>query len=121
MKKGAMKTTPETVMSVLACSPAAPPAPPKPNRISMTREFFTKLSLRAEQSWHQNSGANLRVVIKLLNMRASVGETCAGDPALDYATPQLSRNRGSNMNGVQIFRRALAAAARAVLPFCAGS
>ena len=27
--------------------------------------------VRAEQSWHQNRGANLRDVIRLLNMRAS--------------------------------------------------
>src|SRR5215470_8421708 len=78
MKKGAMKSTPETVMSVLACSPAAPPAPPKPNRISITKAFFRKLSLSAEQSWHQNSGANLRDVIRLLNMRASAGEQRGG-------------------------------------------
>jgi hypothetical protein len=32
------------------------------------------LSLRAEQSWHQNSGANRREVIRLLNMLGALEE-----------------------------------------------
>src|SRR5262245_12227309 len=96
MKKGAMKTTPETAMSVLACSPAAPPAPPKPNRISITNAFLRKLSLSAEQSWHQNSGANLRDVIRLLN----IAGLCRG--ARHLLPPRLSRNRGGKMNAVQV-------------------
>ncbi len=40
----------------------------------MASAFFRKLSLSAEQSWHQNSGANLRDVIRLLNMHASAGD-----------------------------------------------
>jgi hypothetical protein len=39
----------------------------------MTRAFFRKLSLMAEQSWHQNSGAKRRAVISSLNMRLPEG------------------------------------------------
>jgi hypothetical protein len=68
MKKGAMKMMPERVMSAPPFSPAAPPAPPSPNRISIASAFLRKLSFSAEQSWHQNSGANRRDVIRLLNI-----------------------------------------------------
>ena len=34
----------------------------------MTSAFFRKLSLRAEQSWHQNSGAKRRDDMRSLNM-----------------------------------------------------
>ena len=34
----------------------------------MPSAFLRKLSLSAEQNWHQNSGANRRDVIRLLNM-----------------------------------------------------
>src|SRR6187549_3406578 len=68
MKNGAMKMMPDSVISTPALPPAACPEPAMPNRISMASAFFRKLSLRAEQNWHQNSGANRRVVIRLLNM-----------------------------------------------------
>ena len=96
MKNGAMNTMPETVISMPPFSPAAPPAPPSPNRISMASAFFRKLSLSAEQSWHQNSGANLRDVIRLLNMHASAGGT-RGPDGLNLQRI-LSRNRGDRMN-----------------------
>src|SRR5947209_19747403 len=35
---------------------------PGANRIRNTSEFFRKLSLNAEKNWHQNSGANRRVM-----------------------------------------------------------
>jgi hypothetical protein len=69
MKKGAMKTIPASVTSTGPFAPALEPAPPRPNRISMTRAFFRKLSLRAEQSWHQNNGAKRRDDMRSLNMR----------------------------------------------------
>src|SRR3954470_23600107 len=97
MKNGAMNTMPDTVISIPPCSPVAPPAPPRPNRISMASAFFRKLSLSAEQSWHQNSGANLRDVIRFLNMHASAGERLDRFNVLRI----FSRNRGNRMNIVQ--------------------
>src|SRR5215510_3395527 len=106
MKKGAMKTTPDKVMSVLACSPAAPPAAPKPNRMSITNAFLRKLSLRAEQSWHQNSGANWRDVIRLLNMLNLCRGDCAGPwQGRPTVAANLSSNHGGTMNDVQGGRR----------------
>ena len=63
----------------------------------MASAFFRKLSLSAEQSWHQNSGANLRDVIRLLNMHASAGG-CGKDARNLHRT--FSRNCGENLNGV---------------------
>src|SRR5262245_10021357 len=89
-------------MSVLACSPAAPPAAPKPNRMSITNAFLRKLSLRAEQSWHQNSGANWRDVIRLLNMLNLCRGDCAGPwQGKSTVAANLSRNHGGTMNDVQ--------------------
>ncbi len=45
-----------------------PPSPPKRNRISITSMLRTKLSLKAERNWHQNSGANRRDVIRVRNI-----------------------------------------------------
>jgi hypothetical protein len=68
MKNGAMKTMPASVTSIGPCPPVTPPAPPSPNRISMTSAFLRKLSLRAEQNWHQKSGAKRRDVMRSLNI-----------------------------------------------------
>ena len=47
-----------------------PPSPPKRKRISIASMLRTKLSLKAEKNWHQNSGANRREVIRVRNMWA---------------------------------------------------
>ena len=77
MKNGAMNTMPDSVMSSAALSPPAVPDPPSPNRISMASAFLRKLSLSAEQSWHQNSGANRRDVIRRVNMQLPCGPPLA--------------------------------------------
>ena len=50
----------------------------------MASAFFRKLSLSAEQSWHQNSGANRRDVIRLLNM------ACLGGGSERRDRPQIT-------------------------------
>src|ERR1700758_2682896 len=65
MKNGNMRTAPASVINESALGPDSL------NRIRKTSEFFRKLSLKALNSWHQNSGAKRRVFIKVVNMRAS--------------------------------------------------
>ena len=67
MKNGPMNTAPASVTSI----GEPPPSPPTLNRIRNTRAFLRKLSLKAEKNWHQNRGANRRVVIKVRNMGIS--------------------------------------------------
>ena len=56
-------------------------SPPKRKRMSIASMLRTKLSLKAEKNWHQNSGANRRDVIKARNMMAgSRGAGADGTP-----------------------------------------
>ena len=66
MKNGNINAAPASVINASASGPDSL------NRIRKTSEFFRKLSLKALNSWHQNSGAKRRVCINVVNMRASL-------------------------------------------------
>src|ERR1700694_6060999 len=68
MKKGKMNMAPANEIRDSASGPAA-----HLYRIRKTSEFFRKLSLKALKNWHQNRGANRRVVKRLGDMQRSGG------------------------------------------------
>src|SRR5262245_29283032 len=67
--------------------------------MSITSAFFRKLSLRAEQNWHQNSGANRRDSIRLLTMaspRSCRQSPQAGFLQRDVPCPPLGQPKPQN-------------------------
>ena len=73
----------------------------------MTSMLRTKLSLKAEKNWHQNSGAKRREVISVRNMRprAVLAEGAEASPEFSARQADVTgrhdvARRGPNTSGV---------------------
>src|ERR1700686_3483587 len=71
MKNGKMKIAPASEIRASESPPA------HLYRIRKTSEFFRKLSLKALKNWHQNRGANRRVVKRLVDMQGIRAQVAA--------------------------------------------